>query len=224
MLTAGCICRTGSRLPSTSFLFWNINRKPLAAVVAELANEHRAHVVVLAESNASPSALLGALNPVGRSDFHFPAGSNKYLTIFTRFPRECLQPVYETGRISIRRLSLPGRSEILIAAVHLASKLHWTSESQAFECTQIARKIADEEDRVGHQRTVVFGDFNMNPFEAGLVSCAGFNAVMSRRIAARIPRTSMDGTIGSSTIRCGDISEIRKAIRRVLTSTTTAST
>ena len=44
------------------------------------------------------------------------------------------------------------------------------------------------EDRAGHQRTVVFGDFNMNPFETAMVSSTGLNAVMSRRIAARVSR------------------------------------
>ena len=176
-------------MPSTKFLFWNINRKTLADVVAELADEHRVDVVVLAESTGTPSALLQALNTGGRSEYHFPEGHSKYVTILTRFSREYLQPVSEAGRVSIRRLSLPGRSEILMAAVHLVSKRNWSSEDQAFECEPLARKIAEEEGRVGHQRTVVFGDFNMNPFEAGLVSSAGFNAVMSRRIAARVSRT-----------------------------------
>ena len=36
-------------LPTTRFLFWNINRKPLVSAVAELADIHRTDVVVLAE-------------------------------------------------------------------------------------------------------------------------------------------------------------------------------
>ena len=67
--------------------------------------------------------------------------------------------------------------------------MYWSSESQAFECAELARIIAFEEDRAGHQRTVLVGDFNMNPFEPGLVAAGGRNAVMSRRIAARAVRT-----------------------------------
>jgi hypothetical protein len=47
----------------------------------------------------------------------------------------------------------------------------------------------EEEDRAGHQRTVLVGDMNMNPFEPGLVSSVGLNAVTSRRIAGRMTRT-----------------------------------
>jgi hypothetical protein len=38
-------------------------------------------------------------------------------------------------------------------------------------------------------RTLLVGDFNMNPFEPGLVAAAGLNAVMSRQVAARTTRT-----------------------------------
>lgn len=39
---------------------------------------------------------------------------------------------------------------------------------------------------------MLVGDLNMNPFERGLVSSVGLNAVMSRRIAARATRTVQD--------------------------------
>jgi len=54
---------------------------------------------------------------------------------------------------------------------------------------ELSRRIAAEEDRAGHRRTVLIGDFNMNPFESGLVASVGLNSVMSRRVAARLVRT-----------------------------------
>src|SRR5262249_32918619 len=66
---------------------------------------------------------------------------------------------------------------------------YWSAEGQAFECAELSRRIAVEEDRIGHRRTVLVGDFNMNPFESGLVAAGGLNSVMSRRIAARLVRT-----------------------------------
>jgi hypothetical protein len=49
--------------------------------------------------------------------------------------------------------------------------------------------IARLEKQIGHSRTIVIGDFNMNPFEAGLVSSEGFHATMARSIAGRKSRT-----------------------------------
>jgi hypothetical protein len=49
-------------LPRTEFLFWNINPKPPADVVADLADTHRADVVMLAESRTEPELCYGTLN------------------------------------------------------------------------------------------------------------------------------------------------------------------
>jgi len=144
---------------------------------------------VLAESTTEPGILIEALNTSRKGGFQLPRGLSKYVTIFTRFSREFLHPVFESERVSIRRLALPARAEILIAAVHLPSKMHSSGDSQAFECVELAKQIAAEEDRVGHQRTVLLGDFNMNPFEFGLVAANGLNSVMSRRTASRSTRT-----------------------------------
>ncbi len=50
--------------------------------------------------------------------------------------------------------------------------------------------IDEVEAREGHRRTILMGDLNMNPFEAGMVGArGGLHAVMSRRVAARSERT-----------------------------------
>jgi hypothetical protein len=176
-------------LPTTKFLFWNINRKPVADVVAELAENYRIDVVMLAESVIAKRRLLATLNSAAGNGFHLSTGVSKGITVLTRFSREFLRPVFESDHISISRVKLPARLELLLAAVHLPSKLHWSDESQSFECVELARRISEEEDRAKHQRTVLVGDMNMNPFEPGMVSSVGLNAVTSRRIAERVTRT-----------------------------------
>jgi endonuclease/exonuclease/phosphatase family metal-dependent hydrolase len=100
-----------------------------------------------------------------------------------------MKPVWENERVSIRRLELPARAGLLICAVHLPSKLHWSDASQSFECFELARQIVAEEDRAGHRRSVLIGDFNMNPFEPGMIAANGLHAVMSRQVASRVTRT-----------------------------------
>jgi len=79
--------------------------------------------------------------------------------------------------------------DVLLCIVHLPSKLCWSGESQALECTHLARIIREVEARVRHERTVLVGDLNMNPFEAGVVGAAGFNATMARQVASRGSRS-----------------------------------
>jgi len=136
----------------------------------------------------APGSLLAALNSGGGTGFHLSTGVSKGVTVLTRFSREFLRPVFESNHISISRVALPPRSELLLAAVHMPSKLHSSGESQSFECIELARRIEQEEDRAGHQRTVLVGDMNMNPFEPGMVSSGGLHGVMSRKIAERATR------------------------------------
>ena len=175
-------------MPVTKFLFWNINRRPLAGLVSDLAEAHQIDIIVLAECDTDPSTMLQALNRAPETDFHYPDASLcRWVTIFTRFPGEFVEPVWESERISIRKLTLPARKPVLLAAAHLPSKLHWTAESQAFECGELASQIVAEEQKAGHERTILVGDLNMNPFEAGIAG--GLNSVATRRIASRGTRT-----------------------------------
>jgi endonuclease/exonuclease/phosphatase family metal-dependent hydrolase len=176
-------------LPSTKFLFWNINGKPLADLIADLADAHDVDLVILAESRITVPDLLRALNRQPTASFHFCAGLSDAITIYSSFSSAFVTPIFESERVSIRRLTLPARSELLLATVHFPSKLHWSNDSQAFECAELASRIALEEDKVGHRRTVLVGDFNMDPYEPGMAASVGLNAVMSRRIAARDVRT-----------------------------------
>ena len=174
-----------------TFLFWNTNGKPLYEQIRELARAHQVDVIILGEFAANPVSLLEHLNSGPRPEFHFATGQCERIRIFTRFSSGFLRATYESKWISIRRLRLPARLEILVVAAHLPSKLYRSEDSQAFECLEIARTIREQEEKVGHERTIIVGDLNMNPFEKGLVSANGLNAVMSRQVASRRTRTIM---------------------------------
>lgn len=48
------------------------------------------------------------------------------------------------------------------------------------------------ENRFNHQYTVVCGDFNMNPFDEGLIKAKGFHAIMNKKIALKGKRKIND--------------------------------
>jgi len=73
--------------------------------------------------------------------------------------------------------------------VHLPSKMHQDSDDQAGLLSWLADDIARVEQELQHTRTVVVGDFNMNPFEVGLISSVGLHAAMTRDIARAGQRT-----------------------------------
>lgn len=105
------------------------------------------------------------------------------LTLLTRFQTEKDSLIGDTVGVSIRHYAISAGRSILLVAVHLPSKLRLKTEDQLLLCTETAALIRDAEERVQHDRTIVIGDFNMNPFEAGLVGSSGFHAIMDRSIA-----------------------------------------
>ena len=53
----------------------------------------------------------------------------------------------------------------------------------------LARYINNEEQIIGHKRTILLGDLNVNPFENGVVGTGGLHAVLSRGVASKGSRT-----------------------------------
>ena len=169
------------------FLFWNLNRTDLHGFVSRLAHQEKINVLILAECPTDPALLLQTLN-ADSSDYQYAAGNCGHLRFFTRFDSGWLKPLFESHRVSIRQLTLPGRESLLVAAAHLPSKINFSEESLLVESVHLAQSIDEVETTVGHQRTILLGDLNMNPFEAGMVIASGLHAVMSRHIAARKTR------------------------------------
>jgi len=171
----------------TSFLFWNINRKNLQRSIARLAWRYEVDVLMLAECEIEIGVLLRELNDGGRFGYHHsPCKSFRKIEVFAQFRREFIKPVEGSSyRLTIRHLKPPELTDILLAITHFPSKLHWSERSQAMECVELSDSIKKAENEVGHARTVLVGDLNMNPFEDGVVSANGLHSVMNRSIAQK---------------------------------------
>jgi hypothetical protein len=174
-----------------NFLFWNIGGRPIRSLVANVARSVDADCIVLCECTLNPGEMVESLNQKG-PDYRYALGHCEHLMFFTRFDPNFLLPKFENSRVSIRHLSLPARKDILLVGAHLPSGLYNSRESLTQECSFLARYINDQEQLVGHKRTLVVGDLNVNPFESGVVGTAGLHAVLSRVVASKGSRTVQD--------------------------------
>lgn len=168
-----------------SFLFWNLNNKCITESVARLALMHQIDILMLVECSIQPFDLLNSLNSLGDSDYFFSPSECDRVKIYTKFSEGYIRPIYENDKLTIRHLNLPEKLDILLAVTHFVSKLKWHDKSQALQCPIFANHITAAEERIGHSRTILVGDLNMNPFEDGVIGANGLNAVMSRSIAKR---------------------------------------
>jgi hypothetical protein len=172
-----------------TFLFWNINNKPLQRYIRELADQYTVDVLVLAECRLSEATLLNSLNAGKAADFHFTQSECPALKMFTRFSGVYLEEVAHDQRASIRRMRLPAREEVLFVAAHLPSKMYANDRDQELRCEHTGQMIYHAEEAIGHQRTLLVGDLNLNPFEKGVVMASGLHAAMTKAIARERERT-----------------------------------
>ncbi len=174
-----------------TFLFWNLKRAR-ADILASLVKRENVDVLILAECPLRPAEILTALNQEFSDYFYVPNRCPR-IAAYTRFSEQFLAPLephVEGEYWAIRRLVLPGRLAILLCMVHFPSKLHRSSDDQSAFATDFARTIlAQAEAREQHERTVLVGDLNMNPYENGVVQYNGLHGVMTREIARREMRT-----------------------------------
>jgi hypothetical protein len=151
----------------TTFVFWNLAKKPLQKMVANLALRHKADVLMLAECTIPPTTLLKELNRGRTAYYHYaPSRGCRIIHIYVRFSPAFMSTVREGPRFTIRHVQMPGAKKILLAVNHCPSKVRWDGDSQAAESAVLAAEIEQGEAKVGHQQTVLVGDLNMNPFES----------------------------------------------------------
>jgi hypothetical protein len=173
-----------------TFLFWNLAGGDIPDIVASIVLEHQVDVVLLAENGIQPASLLQRLNTGNPSRYHFiPPVVRSKVDIFAGFLPEFIKPRADEPRATIRSLHLPGCQKILLCALHLDSPVNYDEANLNRKARKLNSVIRFEEKRARHSRTIVVGDFNLNPFSHGLTSADAFNAVMTLKVAQRRCRT-----------------------------------
>jgi exonuclease III len=172
-----------------TFLFWNINKREIYAKVAAASSEHGADVVVLTELPDDPFEVLFALNEHTDRPFEWVPSIDETLPhLFVRFPAEWVTMLRDSSRQRIAAISLPGVDEFILSIVHLPSKLHAHEDDQSYNGRILAELICEVENERGHARTIACGDFNMAPFEGGIMHVDAMNAVMTKQLAKKETR------------------------------------
>ena len=173
-----------------NILFWNINKKNLKESIYNISVTHNIDVIILAESTFKSSELVLELNKE-TSNF-FPQNSLSQcekIQIITKFHYDFATPICESSRYTIRKINLPEKIEILLTAIHFVDKSNHSIESQGEMAGEIIKEIDKIETELNIHSNIIVGDFNMNPFESGIIKCNGFHATMSSEVAKTKSRT-----------------------------------
>jgi endonuclease/exonuclease/phosphatase family metal-dependent hydrolase len=175
-------------MPGITFLFWNVNRRPLDERVGRIVATESADVVLIAEPGTPPADLNRRLEGSTGSRWRVEDGSAGRFTVCSRLPRRSLRIQLTDERWRLYRVVPDPIPEFLLAVAHLPSKREREAETQAHSARGLVADLDRVERRRKHRRTVVVGDLNMNPFEPGVAGAGGLHGMMSRAVAGRETR------------------------------------
>ena len=173
----------------TKFLFWNIRNTASESVVADIAASKHADIVALAEAKCVDDiALIAELQNSSRRKYEAVPGAFR-IKVYSCLPRTYIKTLSDTVDgvfLSVKQSLGPS---LLLSLVHLQSKMGIDPASVDMMATRFRPQIEMMEQSVRHSRTLVMGDFNMDPFDGGLVDSEAFHSTMCRVIAKRGERT-----------------------------------
>ena len=168
--------------------FWNIQKTTNCENVIDLILDTGVDVIALAEQGFHERQLIGEFYKRTGRLLHSLNLIDSRIRFYSTIEEKMFRKHTDDDKYSVRELRLRGRQSLLLVGVHLPSKLRATVEDQTGFARRVAKEILRIEERATHTRTVVFGDFNMNPFEPGMTAHDSFHAVMDRRIAEQKSR------------------------------------
>lgn len=163
-------------------IFWNVNNKDLTNFVCSITASTNADIVVLIENNVSFEETLQALRSNVSRDFYYPnviTETDKRFHCFCKRPELDLSETHSGIRTSVRKFQI-GRHKTLLVLVHGVDIRNYDSETRQ----DFAKLLSDDMKFVQKEKKIneliVLGDFNMNPFERGMNSATGLNAMMTK--------------------------------------------
>lgn len=169
-------------------LAWNLRGRARALEPLEsLCSELEPHLLVICEAPPRMLSRLTRLRPDAVQVSRRP-GSLAVFALDSSLPITALG---SSAYGEAFELTPAGQPSMLVVAVHLESQVWLQSSSdQRLIANETHELVERFEDACQTEHTVVIGDFNMDPFTPAMVDIGGLNAVMCRRRAGRVVRTT----------------------------------
>lgn len=173
-------------------MFWNINGRGDEFCPTLTSFINNIDILLLAESKIADSEIKTILG-FERVPFKTEYDENEFTPkLYSRIPLSKIEHYSSapSKRIVFYTLDTKEKGEVIIAGLHFPSKATYNGETQLSYANNYAKWVREVEVQRKHEKTIVFGDFNMNPFEPGMIETQAFNATLSYDVAKSGTRRS----------------------------------
>ncbi|ASF38877.1 hypothetical protein CEH05_07020 [Halobacillus halophilus] len=124
----------------------------------------------------------------GYEYYHIPKIACERIDIFTKLKPGKFEHFNETNYYTIKRFPHPELGILTFAFVHFPSKLHMDDFDHGEESRIFKKEVEDVEGQCKSNKTVLVGDFNMNPFEQGMMAASAINSYPTKYEASKVQR------------------------------------
>ena len=174
--------------------FWNIDKNTeIGDTLIDFVKEKDIDILFLAETEKKTKNdkrncknddilldfIIKSKKNLKKEYFIIPNNDFRVKTI-SNYPIEYFSKkdyLFKSSRWSALNLKIPNIIELNIFPVHFYSKINWSENSLALECVNFSRDIQIVEEKTNCTNSILIGDFNMSPFENGIVASNGLNAL-----------------------------------------------
>lgn len=173
-----------------NFLFWNLKERPIADLVCSLCSDRKVDVAVFAECGIPPDELADRLSSQTRRPYRVIESTSCRLVVVVNEAAAMCDEFYVngTGRLSLHSIQI-GDVPFVLALVHLKSEVGWNERELSYEGFAVANELRSALAGRHPMGLCVVGDFNMQPFDPGMVAHTGFFSFMTRSSLSPESRT-----------------------------------
>lgn len=169
-------------------LFWNLQKKSLETIVGQAASLKNLDLILTCEDVLKEEDVLAALLPAGKFEC-IPGRMNSHMKLYTKIPSKYMHLAQEVERFQFWRFRLPAIDDFMIISFHSPLKREGTENPHAVVLAIDYRQQIDAIlKREACENVVIVGDFNMNPFDSGMLSPSGFHAMVDERVVRNVDR------------------------------------
>lgn len=168
-------------------LFWNTHNNPkINTILNDLIVENNISIVVLAEYNADIKNLIDILKDKGLKMQQFVTIGCERIVIIGKTIK--VEPGVQTDYLSMQIL----KDKLLLCCIHLNSQIYADNENQReILIGRIIREIRLMEKKLDTEKTVVVGDFNINPYDKDCIDARYFHGLPIYNETIKRSRTIM---------------------------------
>lgn len=171
-------------------IFWNIYKKELSFIIADMIYQYEADIVVLAESeNLLGNKLVNQMQKRKQEWNEIVIKAKGNIRVFAKKQFNVI-PYKEEINFSSYKIYIENKI-LLMNTVHFPSAMYHDEISRDHFAGRISQQFEKIEENIYEENercSFVVGDFNLQPYSYGIAGVNAFNATMSMDKAKTISR------------------------------------